>query len=464
MDHDAKSKFILALHKHSLKAFADGGTALSGPGQDAVTLNASEPGGVTGAVGGVLGMNNDFQAGSANIQAGTNVDQLNKAYQGVQGGLAGQQAFVNQAAAQNGFGNQSNVFAQQQALANQLQQRAAGGGPNPAQDALNQATSQNVANQTAMMAGQRGAGANAGLIARQAAQQGAATQQQAVGQSATLQAQQQIAAQQALAGQQAQMQGVAANQIAAYGQGANAYSNAQQNAQGILQGANQAYNNAAVSQQANINSVNQQTAAGNQNQSNNTMEIVKGIGGAIPGIGSLFHARGGMIESPKMFAEGGLSVDPMPSPAAGPQSFVGQWLNASPSNLGAGPDIGNVATNPQYIPPQKGGGGSPAKTPGPASMGEATAPGIEGATAVGVDPAALASVAALAASGGPVKAKTPSQKAVAKDNSYANDKIPALLSEGELVIPRSIMMHPMAAEKAAAFVQAALNKKRMSKK
>lgn len=93
----------------------------------------------------------------------------------------------------------------QSALTSQLQAASNGQGPNPALDQLNQTTGQNVANQSALMAGQRGAGANAGLIARQAAQQGAATQQQAVGQGATLSAQQQIAArqqlQQALSGQ-----------------------------------------------------------------------------------------------------------------------------------------------------------------------------------------------------------------------------------------------------------------------
>ena len=45
----------------------------------------------------------------------------------------------------------------------------------------------------------------------------------------------------------------------------------------------------------------------------------------------------------------------------------------------------------------------------------------------------------LANKGGHVKAKKPSQKAEKKGNSYDNDKIPAYLSEGEVVIPRSVM-------------------------
>ena len=103
-----------------------------------------------------------------------------------------QQALSNQLAFNNGAGNQASVFQQQQSLANALQKQAAGTGINPVQNQLNENTGTNVANEAALMASQRGAGANAGLLARQAAQQGAATQQQAVGQAATLQAQQQL--------------------------------------------------------------------------------------------------------------------------------------------------------------------------------------------------------------------------------------------------------------------------------
>jgi hypothetical protein len=131
--------------------------------------------------------------------------------------LAGQGALNSQLYNANGVGTQGSaisglqgVAAQQAALAaqqgattQQYQNLASGVGPNPAQSMLNQQTGQNVANQAALMAGQRGASANVGLMARQAAQQGAATQQQAVGQGATMQAQQQIAG---LAGLSAQQQ------------------------------------------------------------------------------------------------------------------------------------------------------------------------------------------------------------------------------------------------------------------
>ena len=85
-----------------------------------------------------------------------------------------------------------------------------------------------------------------------------------------------------------------------------------------------------------------------------------------------------------------------------------------------------------------------------------------------MQPAPLALMAAnkggLMKSGGKVKASKPSEKAVVKDDSLKNDKVPAMLSQGEIVIPRHITQHPDAARKAAAFVQSVLNKKRMGKK
>lgn len=59
---------------------------------------------------------------------------------------------------------------------------------------------------------------------------------------------------------------------------------------------------------------------------------------------------------------------------------------------------------------------------------------------------------ALAATGGHVQAKAPEQKAEKKGDSLKNDKIPTVLSEGEIVIPRSIAMGENAAQKAAEFV------------
>jgi ABC-type multidrug transport system fused ATPase/permease subunit len=72
--------------------------------------------------------------------------------------LQQQQNFLNALYQQpGGYLGQGNVFNQQQALANQLQQQTLGQGPNPAMAQLAQQTAANTANQAALMAGQRGA-------------------------------------------------------------------------------------------------------------------------------------------------------------------------------------------------------------------------------------------------------------------------------------------------------------------
>ena len=147
-------------------------------------------------ISGLMGMGGGA-SGSGFAAPTASSPQLDQAYNQTQQGIGQQQSFVNQLNAQNGLGNQGQVFRQQQGLANQLQGVANGTGPNPALAQLNQTTGQNVANQAAMQAGQRGSSANTGLMV-QAANTGASLQQQAVGQGATLQAQQQFAAMQQL--------------------------------------------------------------------------------------------------------------------------------------------------------------------------------------------------------------------------------------------------------------------------
>ena len=318
-----------------------GSTTLTGPTGSIGPANTVNNNGLTGTIGSELGLNNQFQAGAANIGSGTNTAQLQGAYTGAQSGLTQQQNLANQTqpGVAQGLGTQG-------ALTGQLEGVANGTGPNAAQAALNQNTATNVANTAALMAGQRGSSANAGLIARQAGQQGAATQQAAVGQGATLQAQQAIAAQQQLAGLSAQQVGQGAQAV----QGVN---QTQQNEQNILQGANTAYNNAAVGMQSNVNNVNAGVAGANQQQAGN---VVNGIGGLI---GSGVSAIGGLIGLAKggevshhcagahctdrahyahMMAGGGemLSVPPESPVTEG----VGPWLNSNPDT--SGPDVQNA--------------------------------------------------------------------------------------------------------------------------
>lgn len=180
-------------------------------------------------LGGLLGLEGGAGGTGFSTHPGTSPEELHAAYQDAQAGMWNQRALLENLQAQKGLQKQGDVYGQVQGV-------VSGQGPNPAQAQLAQATSQNVANQAALMAGQRGAGANVGLLARQAGMQGANTQQQAAGQAATLQAQQSLNALGQAGGLANQM---AANQI---GQ-TNANVQAQQAEQNILQGANTANNN-----------------------------------------------------------------------------------------------------------------------------------------------------------------------------------------------------------------------------
>lgn len=235
-------------------------------------------GGGSGSSGNA-GMNFSAQP-SPNMITPVTKSQLDQQYTNTQTGLDQQNAFLRAVQAQNGLGNQANVFGQMQGVAN-------GTGPNPAQAQLAQATGANVSNQAAMMAGQRGAGSNVGMMSRQAAQQGANTQQQSAGQAATLQAQQSL-------GALNQMGGIATNQANQQANATNAYSNAALGSQQNMLGAAGAFNNANVGMQSNINSTNagiSGVTAQGQNQMMGNM--MGGIGSAFQMIPSMFGSSGG---------------------------------------------------------------------------------------------------------------------------------------------------------------------------
>lgn len=273
----------------------------------------------------------------------------------VQGQQQKQQAMIDAMKAAS-----PDIFGQQQNYANQLQQQANGQGPNPAQAMLNQNTGANVANQAALMAGQRGAGANAGLMARQAAQQGANIQQNAIGQGATLQAQQQLSA-----------MGLLGNQV--------------NNMAGQQIQAQQAMGQQGLGQQANINQANANT--GNLSLGYANQENQRGMQGVQ--IGS--QLLGGLL--------GDAGAATMPSGKAH-GGMIGYAVGGPVSN------VGRAMMNMQ--------------------------------------------------SGGNV----PGQAQVAGD-SQRNDTVPAMLSPGEVVIPRSVMQGKNPAQDAAKFVQAILAKKGM---
>lgn len=218
------------------------------------------------------GMN--WEASGTNVRSPVTDAQATGAYIKADAGLDQQMELYKALQAQGGIANQSNVFNQQQGLANQLQAQSMGQGPNVAQNMLDQATGQNVANQAALMASQRGAGANVGLLARQAAIAGGNIEQQAAGQGAIMRAQQQVAAQQALGGQQAQMANMANQQVGQQAAALQGYNQAAQGLQGNLLNSIGGVNNANVGMQSNMNSANsgvQQQIAKTQGETINKM-------------------------------------------------------------------------------------------------------------------------------------------------------------------------------------------------
>lgn len=399
-------------------------------------------GGLLGLGGGAAGSGFSGPS-SVKLDNPVSPEQLSGAYSGVQGGMESQKALLAAIQAQNGLGNQSQVY-------NQLQGIAAGTGPNPAQAMLAQSTGANVANQAALMAGQRGAAGNAGMIARQAGQQGGALQQQAAGQAATLQANQSLNAINS-AGGMANVQ--AGNQI---GQ-TNANVQAQQAEQQALLNAQTAYNNSQVGMQGNINSA-------NANLAQTQMQGQQGlIGGVLGGAGAGLKA---------LFADGGMAEETPNTPAQAPsgaQSKFGQFLRAG----------GNQMADSSGSLAQMGGSSAGTKglNQGASQFSEGLTSAIAGKPAGPAAPTIMAGEpympnAMMAArggmthdyrSGGGVNAKNPNEKAVKSGNSYANDKIPAVLSEGEVVIPRSVMQGKDPVNDSARFVQAVLAKKGMRK-
>jgi len=446
------------------------------------------------------------------LQSPITTDEAQAAQVQSQGAVQQQQQFLNALAAQNGIGNQSQVY-------NQLQGVANGTGPNPAQAMLNQSTGQNVANQAALMAGQRGASANTGLIARQAAQQGAATQQQAVGQGATMQAQQSLAA-------LGQLQGLSTQQVAQQQAAQGAYTGAAQQQEGMLLGQTNAQNNAQLQQQQTLTNANQkQAAAGATAQQG----LLGGASSAIMGVAGM--AKGGMV---RHYADGGptLGMDntmpqiqaPPPiqgapaapsaptlssSPSNAPTSNVGKHLKGQSSSgdsetgaqqmgnslgkglMAAGKGIGSLfKSNPN------GDNGNVPAAPAVAQPGETSdkdldSNGVQAGGAAGgqdfgdssdnkyakggrvpamvspgeryLNPREVKKVAEGKKAAVSAGEKIPG-KAKVKGDSLKNDIVPKTLEEGGIVLPKSVMEAKHPHWEAHKFVSAILAKQGMSPK
>jgi hypothetical protein len=350
------------------------------------------------------------------------------------------------------------------------------------------------------MAGQRGAGANEGLMARQAAMQGGANQQNAAGQAATMQANQSLNAMGQLAGiagQQAQ-QGIGAQQAAAgigaqqVGQGQTATGQQaallgqQANIAGTQVGQQQAGINAAgnlglgltAAQQAAQNAQgnfitgansNATTQAGQQIQSQTSQNVAGSkagsglVGGVINGIGSALMADGGQVTGTPAEVSP-LKIETPPSDSgSNPLSSLAPAL--ADAAMAQGGNVSMHAHNPNGPKSMIGrhqAGGLPQDHVIPHTMAQGgKVPAMLSPGEKYLSPKAAQEVAEGRKS--PMDGKTVPGKAKVKGDSLKNDTVPATLEEGGIVIPRSVLESKNPHEEAAKFVAAHLSKMKAKK-
>lgn len=387
---------------------------------------------------------------NAPVTAAATPEQLAQAQANTQQGLNQQNAFVNALQGQNGIQNQSNVFNQMQGVAN-------GTGANPAQAMLDQATGANVANQAALMAGQRGANANAGMIARQAGMQGAATQQQAAGQGAVMQANQSLNAMN-------QMGQIAGQQVSNLGNANNAAAATALGQQGNLIGGMNATNNAHVN---NANSMNQFNAADNKANKDMMGGLINAGGSALAMLSdekakkNVKSGEGAVKEllnsaEPKEYdykdsANGkGKHVSPMAQDLE--KSEIGKsMVMDTPQGkvVDYGKGFGAILAAQSMLNKRLDSIENSMKSESQGSIAEESDESSQD------HKGPKSKLGQHYAQGGRVSAVVPGKAKVAGD-SLKNDTVDAKLSPGEIVIPRSIAQGPNAAAEAAKFVAACL--------
>lgn len=126
-----------------------------------------------------------------------------------------------------------------------------------------------------------------------------------------------------------------------------------------------------------------------------------------------------------------------------PQSFVGQWVNSN-AEPSSGPAIQGAAP----VSSSSGGqNGTAALTSGIGSLGKSIAGSGSDSSDSDFEWGAdnedsLFKGGKLAAKGGGVKAKNSTQAATVPGDSLKNDKIPAMLSQGEVVMDRATLADP----------------------
>lgn len=403
----------------------------------------------------------------------TDLNQTQTAYGQSQNALLRQKDFLQAVQAQNGLQNQSNVF-------NQLQGVANGTGPNPAQAQLAQATQANVANQAALMAGQRGSSSNPGLIARQAAQTGANIQQQAAGQAATIQAQQSLNA-------MGQLSGIAGQQAQQQANATNAYSQANQNEQQQLLGSIAQQNNAKVGMQSNVNNANSQLAGQQMAGQNNLLSGIAGgvgaalmlaDGGQVPQNGQYeqldpnndpFKAQSASPQQP--IASSTSAIAPVEQATQGPKSSFGKFMSGFDSSQGLkgtgnmiGQGIGStINALVSSKPKTQAVAGGPMDNEGMPQIDDTMMAAKGGKVPALVSPGEVyldpKDVKQVAKGKNPLKAgeKIPG-KPKYKGNDYRNDTVKKNLDEGGIVIPNAILQGKNPHWEAMRFVHATMAK------
>lgn len=425
---------------------------------------------------GVGNASSGAQGSPSGIINAASKEQADQTYGEAQDALAQQQSLAQ---ALQGQGTQGMGYQTQ--LGQALLAQSQGQGPNPAQTQLAQNTAANTANQAALMAGQRGAGGNVGLIARQVGQQGAATQQQSVGQAATLQAQQQLAAQQ-------QLQNLAGTQVNQNQTATSNYNQAAQGEQANVLNAIAAQNNANVGLQSNINNANSAMAQLNANNA------AKFTGGVLNSVGQLFggpaqgsnFAHGGIVkENPKLAQVPQQDRFEMPDHIKGmAQIYYPDYAAKMAYGGVAAPSLGGIDVGSPIAHLNTSLLGNKAKSPmqkiekplkkaeGEDTGGEEWGGEAEGAEGAGAEEAGGAEAAGEAGEGGEAAEAGEGLEAAAllskggvipgkpkvNHNTEKNDVVPALLTPKEIVLPISVTQAKDAPEAAKQFVMALLAK------
>lgn len=310
----------------------------------------------------------------------------------------GQMALYQALQGQNAIGNQN-------ALVQQLQQQAQGGGPNPAADMLTAATDMNNRQNAGLVASQKGL--NPALAARMAGQNSALANQQAANQASGMRANQQLAAQQMLGN-------TLGSQIGnLQGQG-SALSNAGATQQQLAQGAINSTNQANLTNTGNLNQVNSNTS--NQNV---------GLAGQL--IGGLLGSGG---QAAVRRYSGGEIPEQQPTQEMSPPALVPAPTQPAMSRglsflMGGSPmPMLNMGGQVQHYP----------------TGGAVTTPELT------------------------KEKKVVPGKAKLKGDHPANDTVDAKLSPGEIVLPRSVVNSEDPIRASADFVAAVLAKKNHGKK